>query len=155
MPTTDFLWRDYSSLVRDFQDWWGVRSRSRSFGLGLSSALDILVLHPDAVDITRRCIQSLRRELDFAQNLQELFDLSLSDSGRLFPNERPNAFNRDGLAVNSADHRIRLDKLRDDFTRAVIFQNLVDRSAKFRRVLLRHRTELYIRIRNSILVKST
>jgi hypothetical protein len=120
--------------------------------LGLSSALDILVLEPGAVDITRQYIQSLLRAPDFVKGLREVFGQPLSHPDELFLNGPTNAFYSDGLAVNPTDHQICLSKLRDDFTRAIIFQNLVRRSAKLSRILLRHHTELYIRIRNSILV---
>jgi hypothetical protein len=151
MPLTDYLWRHHDWMFRDFQIMWDVRSHSRSFGLGLSSALDILVLEPGAVDIIHRCIQSLRRVLNIADYLQDAFGQSLSDSEKLFLQGRTNTLHIDGLAINSSDQQIRFGQLRDDFTSALIFQKLVYRSAKLRRILLRHRVELYIRIKNSML----
>jgi hypothetical protein len=130
---------------------WDVRSRSRSFGIGLSSAFDILFLEPGGPNIIHRCIQRLSRAPDFAENLRDVFCQSLSDPEELFFSGETNTLYNDALAINSLDQQICFDQLRADFANALIFQNLLYRNAKFHRSLRWHHVELYIRIRNSIL----
>lgn len=148
---TDFLWRQYDRACQHTREIWGPQSSSWSYSYylvhGIASAMEILVAEPNAVDIIPSCFQVLQQQFRGPESWEMLFHSKLSREEKAMLEGNVSLGPIVGHKDGSSATRIR--NLKRDFLNAHIFQHLVRHSRKLARMLLRHRVELYIRIKNS------
>jgi hypothetical protein len=147
----DYVWKAHDASFAALQHVWCICSELDSIGLGLSSALNILVLEPDAVDIIRHSMESLQMTFKKAENLRSVFGQTLPPNLKAIFNGNHTLFYGQSGRTLAEEGQVSHSKLLQDIARALILQNLVRYSVKLRRILLKHRMELYIRIKNSTL----
>lgn len=147
-----YLWRRYDRVCQRAREWWGPRSGSRFYSYylirGIASAMEILVAEPNAVDIIPSCIRLLQWQFRDAESWENLFRRKLSTAEKAMLEGHVSLGSSVG-GQDVADSAAHFRNLRRDFLNAHIFQRLVKHSQKLARILLRHRIELYIRIKNS------
>jgi hypothetical protein len=149
-------WRAHDQSFVALQESWGVTSIERHRWLGISSALDVLVLEDSAVDVIRQSMRSLRATFNVAYTLKEVFGQSLSPLVQSVLNGdtslRGHNFLSTHLTLSREDQQLHFREFLDDFTNAIVLQNIVIRSVKLHHLFLQHRVELYIRLKNSMLL---
>lgn len=152
----DYRWQQYDELCRNVREWWGPQHGSGSYSYylvrGIASAMEILVLEPNAVDIISSCIQVLRWRFSAVEAWEELFhrNLSRAEKAMLKDNVLVESSTPEGEDVgNPTILPSRIENLKRDFLNAHILQHLVGHSQKLDRILFQHRVELYVRIKNS------
>lgn len=153
---TDYTWKRHDDVCRRAREWWGPQhgpsDYSHYYVRGIISATEILVSKPNTVEIIPHCISMIQRQFTDAETWELLVKkekLSKAEKALLedsAPQVSGVAAEDDG---NPATHATHIKNLRWDFASALFFQYLVTHSQKLRRVLQRHRIELYIRIKNS------
>ncbi|KAF9444792.1 hypothetical protein P691DRAFT_711317 [Macrolepiota fuliginosa MF-IS2] len=154
---TDYLWQEYDELWRHQRESRGPQASKTgtdkySFYLsrGLASAMETLVFQPSAVHIIHRCLQEFHGTSAEVETFEDLLHKSFNpaEGALLAANHSPSSMTgRDNrIPAPSQSH---LEILRRDFLNAHALQHFVAHNQKLHRILLPHRVELYVRIKNS------
>lgn len=152
---TDYLWQRFDELWRKHREDYGPqssKSRSSRFSYtdkpvkyshylvrGLASAMETLVFQPSAVHIIHTCLQEFHGTKAEVETFENLFnkDFTKAEEGLL------------QAAQSGGADMARIEYLRRDFLNAHALQHFVDHNKNLHRILLPHRVELYIRIKNT------
>jgi hypothetical protein len=154
---TDYMWQRFDKLWRIQREERGPQAlvkpadnKSRgavcklpySYYLvrGLASAMETLVFKPSAVAILHTCLQEFHGTSMEVETYKALY-------GEDFTPEEERLL-RDAIREGD-DNSSRIGSLRKDFLNAQALQHFVKHNQNLHRILLPHRTELYIRIKNS------
>ncbi|KXN82157.1 hypothetical protein AN958_02966 [Leucoagaricus sp. SymC.cos] len=143
---TDYVWEKYDELWRKRRECFqsarmGTQKYSYYLVHGLASAMETLVFQPSAVHIIHTCLQEFHGTQEEVEAFEELFAKNF--------NEAEAVLLRSDYTTQAALAPIHMDRLRRDFLNSQALQHFVVHNKKLRRILLPHRVELYIRIKNS------
>jgi hypothetical protein len=155
---TDYLWRRFDELWRKQRELRGPQSEvkqadSESTGpkakvpysyylvKGLASAMESLVFKPSAVAILHTCLQEFHGTSVEIETFETLYEKDFTKAEELLL--------RDSTTESGKGESSSIRSLRKDFLNAQALQHFVKNNRNLHRILLPHRTELYIRIKNS------
>lgn len=141
----DYLWQTYDEHWRRQRERRGPQASklnphgySYYLARGLASAMEALVFRLNAVHIVHSCLQEFHGKSGDVETFEELFNIQ-------FSLEEKALLGADSPPATPGNPR---SYLKRDFLNAHALQYLVTQNQKLHRILLPHRLELYIRIKN-------
>ncbi len=154
---TDYLWQEYDELWRRQRESWGPQKGAQGYSYylvrGLAFAMERLVFQPNAVHIVHGCLQDFHGTSAEVETFEKLFstDFPKVEEDLLKATFSPSVTtdHDDSVKNPTPSTPTNLDNLRRDFLNAHALQHFVAHNQKLHRILLPHRIELYIRIKNS------